>query len=253
MKSLSGLIALSAAMGISMSASAAEIHVMSGGAPKEVFALLTPKFEQQTGHTVKFTYAVITAIREKLAAGEKADVLILPVPVLDALAKEGKVRGDARAAFGTLGISVVVKEGAPKPDISTKEKFKAAMLAAKSVVHATPGQTPSGNHMAKVIDELGIAGAMKSKTIHKPALDGGVQLVASGEAEMGIYPASEVAGIKGISVVGPLPAGVDLTIVYGGAAMTGAAAPDAAAAFVKFMAAPENRAVWKEAGFNPPH
>jgi len=253
MKSLSGLIALSAAMGISMSASAAEIHVMSGGAPKEVFALLAPKFEKQTGNTVEFTYLVITAIREKLAAGETTDVLVLPVPVLDALAKEGKVRADARAAFGTLGISVVVKEGAPKPDISTKEKFKAAMLAAKSVVHATPGQTPSGNHMAKVIDELGIAGAMKSKTIHKPALDGGVQLVASGEAEMGIYPASEVAGIKGISVVGPLPAGVDLTIVYGGAAMTGAAAPDAAAAFVKFMAAPENRAVWKEAGFNPPH
>ena len=253
MTGLPGLVALSAAMGISMSASAAEIHVMSGGAPKEVFALLTPKFEQQTGNTVKFTYAVITAIREKLATGEKADVLILPLPVLDALAKEGKVRADARAMFGTLGISVVVKEGAAKPDISTKEKFKAAMLAAKSVVHATPGQTPSGNHMAKVIDELGIAAAMKTKTIHKPALDGGVQLVASGEAEIGIYPASEVAGVNGISLVGPLPAGVDFTIVYGGAAMTGGAAPDAAAAFVKFMAAPENRAVWKEAGFEPPH
>lgn len=253
MKGLSRLIALSATMGISMSASAAEIQVMSGGAPKEVFALLTPKFEQQTGHKVKFTYAVITAIREKLAGGEKADVLILPVPVLDALAKEGKVRVEARAAFGTLGISVVVKEGAAKPDISTKEKFKAAMLAAKSVVHATPGQTPSGNHMAKVIGELGIADAMKAKTIHKPALDGGVQLVASGEAEMGIYPASEVAGIKGISIVGPLPAGIDFTIVYGGAGMTGATAPDAAAAFVKFMAAPENREVWKKAGFEPLH
>jgi len=253
MRRLPELVALTAAMGISMSASAAEIHVMSGGAPKEVFALLTPKFEQQTGNKVKFTYAVITAIREKLAAGEKADVLILPVPVLDALARDGKVRADARAMFGTLDIDVVVKEGAAKPDISTQEKFKQAMLAAKSVVHATPGQTPSGNHMAKIIEQLGIADAMAKKAIHKPALDGGVELVASGKAEMGIYPASEVAGIKGISVVGPLPAGVDLTIVYGGAAMTGAAAPDAAAAFVKFMAAPENRAVWKEAGFEPPH
>jgi len=250
---LSELIALSAAMGISMSASAAEIQVMSGGAPKEVFTLLTPKFEQQTGNKVKFNYAVITAIREKLAAGERADVLILPVPVLDALAKEGKVRPDTRTAFGTLGISVAVKDGAPKPDISTKEKFKAALLAAKSVVHATPGQTPSGNHMAKVINELGIADAMKPKTIHKPALAGGVQLVASGEAELGIYPASEVAGVKGVVIVGPLPQGLDLTIVYGGAAMTGGAAPDAAAAFVKFMAAPENREVWKEAGFEPPH
>jgi len=71
--------------------------------------------------------------------------------------------------------------------------------------------------------------------------------------EKGIYPASEVADIKGISIVGPLPAGIELNIVYGGAAMTGSAAPDAAAAFVKFMAGPENRGVWKEAGFEPPH
>jgi molybdate transport system substrate-binding protein len=249
---MKSIVVLIIAMVTSMSASAAEIHVMSGGAPKEVFARLTPKFEAQTGNKVKFTYAVITALREKLAAGEKADVLILPVPVLDGLAKENKVHSDARATFGNLGISVVVKEGAPKPDISTKEKLKAALLAAKSVVHATPGQTPSGNHMAKVIEQLGIGDAMAKKTIHKPALAGGVQLVASGEAEMGIYPASEVAGVKGISIVGPLPAGTDLTIVYGGAASADAAAPDAAAAFVKFMAAPENRGVWKDAGFDPP-
>ena len=249
---MKSIVVLIIAMVTSMSASAAEIHVMSGGAPKEVFARLTPKFEAQTGNKVKFTYAVITALREKLAAGEKADVLILPVPVLDGLAKENKVHSDARATFGNLGISVVVKEGAPKPDISTKEKLKAALLAAKSVVHATPGQTPSGNHMAKVIEQLGIGDAMAKKTIHKPALAGGVQLVASGEAEMGIYPASEVAGVKGISIVGPLPAGTDLTIVYGGAASADAAAPDAAAAFVKFMAAPENRGAWKDAGFDPP-
>lgn len=246
------LFALAAAMVTSMSASAAEIHVMSGGAPKEVFALLTPKFETQTGNKVKFTYAVITALREKLAAGEKADVLVLPVPVLDGLAKDGKVRADARATFGIVGISVVVKEGAPKPDISTKEKFKAAMLAAHSVVHATPGKTPSGTHMGKVMEQLGIVDAMAKKVIHKPALDGGVQLVAGGQADIGIYPASEVASVKGISVVGPLPAGVEFNIVYGGAASADAAAPDAAAAFVKFMAAPENRAAWKDAGFDPP-
>jgi molybdate transport system substrate-binding protein len=246
------LFALAVAMVTSMSVSAAEIHVMSGGAPQEAFAVLTPKFEQQSGNKVKFTYAVITALREKLAAGEKADVLVLPVPVLDGLAKDGKVRADARATFGIVGISVVVKEGAPKPDISTKEKFKEAMLAARSVVHATPGKTPSGTHMGKVMEQLGIADAMAKKIIHKPALDGGVQLVAGGQADIGIYPASEVASVKGLTIVGPLPAGIDFEIVYGAAASADAAAPDAAAAFVKFMAAPENRAAWKDAGFDPP-
>jgi molybdate transport system substrate-binding protein len=93
---------------------------------------------------------------------------------------------------------------------------------------------------------------MAKKVIFKPALDGGVQLVVAGEAEIGIYPASEVAGVKGLTVVGPLPAGINLEIVYGAATTTDSAAQNAASAFVKFMAAPENRSVWKEAGFEPP-
>src|SRR5215475_5998620 len=252
MKGLWGPVTLAVAMVISMSVSAAEIHVMSGGAPKEVFALLTPKFEQKTGNKVKFTYAVITALRERLAAGEKADALVLPAPELDKLAKDGKVRADGRAVFGTVGISVAVKEGAPRPDISTKEKFREAMLAARSVVHATPGKTPSGTHMGKVMEQLGIAETMSKKAIHRPALEGGVQLVAEGQAEIGIYPASEVANVKGVTVVRPLPKGIDLNIVYGGAVAADSAAGDAPAAFVKFMAAPENRDTWKNAGFDPP-
>jgi len=125
-------------------------------------------------------------------------------------------------------------------------------LAARSVVQATPGKTPSGTHMGKVMEQLGIADAMAKKVIFKPALDGGVQLVVAGQAEIGIYPASEVAGVKGLTVVGPLPTDINLEIVYGAAATTDSAAPNAASAFVKFMAAPENRSVWKEAGFEPP-
>jgi molybdate transport system substrate-binding protein len=105
--------------------------------------------------------------------------------------------------------------------------------------------------MGKVMEQLGIADAMAKKVILKPAL-GGVQLVAAGQAEIGIYPASEVAGVKGLTIVGPLPADINLEIVYGAAVTTDSAAPDAASAFVKFMAAPENRTVWKTAGFEPP-
>jgi len=235
-----------------MSASASEIRVMSGGAPKEVFAQLTPKFERETGNKVVFVYDVLTALRDKIAAGEGVDVLVMPVPMLEGYAKDGKLRTNSQAIFGTVGTSVVVREGAPRPDISTKEKFRAAMLAARSVVHATPGKTPSGTHMGKVMEQLGIADAMAKKVIHRPALEGGVQLVANGQADIGIYPASEVANVKGVAVVGTLPAGIDLNILYGGAAMADSSAGDAAGAFVKFMAAPENRNVWRQAGFDPP-
>ena len=176
---------------------------------------------------------------------------MLPAPVLDSLARDGMLRADSRATFGTVGIGVVVKEGAARPDISSKEGFRAAMLAARAVVHATPGQTPSGTHMGKVMEQLGIAEAMAKKVIHRPALDGGVQLVATGEADVGMYPASEVAGVKGLAVVGPMPPGLDLEIVYGAAVSVESAASGAAATFVKFMAAPENRSAWKAAGFEP--
>lgn len=229
----------------------ASIRVMSGGAPKEVFAQLTPSFEKRSGHSVSFLYAVITALREKIAAGEPADVLVMPVPVLDGYAKDGLLRAGSQLTFGIVRIAVVVKQNAPHPDISTKEKFRTALLAARSVVHATPGQTPSGTHMGKVLDRLGIADAMAGKVIHKPALAGGVQLVAAGDAEIGIYPASEVVGVAGLSVVGPLPAGIDLDIVYGGAVTAASAVGDAAAAWVTSMAAPEHRAVWTAAGFVP--
>src|SRR5947209_16705397 len=98
---------------------AAEIHVMTGGAPKEVLAVLTPMFEQQTGHKVHFTYIVIRAMQQKLAAGEKPDMVLMPVPAIDAQAKNGVLRGDARATLGTVRVGLIVREGAPKPDITT--------------------------------------------------------------------------------------------------------------------------------------
>jgi len=105
---------------------------------------------------------------------------VLPTSMLDNLARDGKLRTDGRAILSTVGISVVVKERAPRPDISSMEKFRDAMLAARSVVHATPGKTPSGTHLGKVMEQLGIADAVAKRVIHNPALEGGVLLVVAG-------------------------------------------------------------------------
>src|SRR3954464_2768348 len=139
------------------SAVAADIRVMTGGAPKEVLAILTPMFEQQTGHKVHFNYIVISAMQQKLAAGEKPDMVLMPVPAIDAQVKNGVLRGDARAALGTGRVGLIVREGAPKPDITTLDAFKKAMLDAKSVVHSNPAATPSGAHLGKMWESLGIA------------------------------------------------------------------------------------------------
>jgi molybdate transport system substrate-binding protein len=251
-RNFTGLVAVLAAWAVTAtSACAAEIRIMSGGAPQEALAVLTPAFEKQSGHTVKYKFAVVTELRKELDAGAKTDMVLMPLPVIDAYVKTGKMRAEGRATLGRVGVTVIVRQGAPQPDISTPETFRKAVLEARSIVHATPTATPSGAHMAKVFEQLGIAEALKTKLTYRPALDGGVDLVTKGEAEIGMYPTSEVSHVKGITLVGPLPGTLQLVTVYAAAVTTDNASPESALAFIKFLSDPANRIHWKEAGFDP--
>lgn len=229
----------------------ATLKVMSGGAPKEVFAQLAPQFERQSGHKVAFSYAVMSALRDRLAAGEKVDILVMPTNILDGYQQSGAVRPQSRAVLGLVSINAVMRTGARKPDLSTPDKVKQAILASRAVTHATPGETPSGTHMGKLIEQLGLSEPMKGRIIHRSALAGGIELVASGEAEIGFYPKSEVINIDGLEIVGPLPDAIQLTTIYGAGVTTDSAAPDAASAFIAFLTDPAHRAVWQDAGFEP--
>lgn len=205
-----------------------DIKVYSGGAPKEALVVLTPQFEQRTGHKVHFTYAVISELQKKLAAGDNPDMVFMPTPAIDALVKAGTLRAQPRAVLGSVGIGVIVRAGAPRPDISTPENFKTALLNARAIVHANPNATPSGAHLAKVTQELGIDAELQSKLTYSNALDGGVERIAKGEAEMGIYPVSEVIAVKSVALVGLLPPALQSLIVYGAAVLTASAAPEPA-------------------------
>ncbi len=228
----------------------AEITAMSGGAPQEALTMLIPKFEKLTGHQVKLNYILISALRQKLMSGEVApDMVIMPTSASDGLATAGKLRADSRMAFGTLKLLAIVKDGAPKPDISTPEAFRTALLNARSVAYSTPTATPSGAHMARVVTQLGIADAIKAKVTYRPAIEGGVEMVAAGVAEIGIYPASEVVHVKGVTAIGPLPDALQLNLTYGGAITASNTNPEPAAALIRFLAAPEHRDVWRHAGF----
>lgn len=230
----------------------ATLRIFSGGAPKEIFLQLTPQFEQKSGHKIDYVFAVMSALRDKVAAGEKADVLVMPTNILDEYQKSGTVQAQGRAILGLVSVNAVVRTGAPKPDLSTPDKVKQAILNSRKIVHATPGATPSGTHMGKLLEQFGIADAMKGKIIHRPALEGGVQLVASGEAEIGFYPKSEVINTEGLALAGPLPAAIQLTTIYGAAVTAGSTNADAGRAFIAFMTEKAHRAAWAHAGFDPP-
>jgi molybdate transport system substrate-binding protein len=228
-----------------------DINVLSGGAPKEALLVLTPEFERQSGHKVRYTYAVISEIQKKLAAGETPDVVFMPVGAIDALVKAGTLRAAPRGVLGTVGIGVIVREGAPHPDISTPESFKNALLAARAVVHANPTATPSGAHLAKVTQQLGIDAALQGKRTYSNALDGGVEKITTGEADIGIYPVSEVISVKGVALVGLLPPALQSAIVYGAGLLAASAAAADAETFINFLTDPAHRAVWVQAGFEP--
>jgi molybdate transport system substrate-binding protein len=230
---------------------AGDIRVFSGGAPKEALLTLTPAFEKLSGHKVHFTFLVISAIRQKLAAGEKPDMVIMPVPNLDTLIKAGTLRPE-RQVLGSVGIAMVVRQGVVLPDISTPEKLRTVLLDARSVVHSNPKDTPSGAHMPRVMEQLGIVEAMQRKTVYHNVLDGGVELITKGEADFGLYQLSAVISVKDIAVAGMLPPALQMLTVYGAAVMADNASPEPAQAFIKFLADPANHKNWKQAGFEPP-
>jgi molybdate transport system substrate-binding protein len=234
-------------------ARAADIIAMSGGAPKDVLLTLVPQFEKLTGHHVTTQHVLVSALRQRILAGETADVLLMPTTVLDNLATLQKILPENRAAFGILKLVAIVKDGAARPDISTVDAFRRALVEAPSVVYSTPASTPSGAHMASTVSRLDISEIVERKVTYRPALEGGVSMVAEGRAAIGIYPASEVVHVAGITSLGPLPEPVQLTLIYGGAIAATSKTPGPARDFIRFLAAPENRAVWRHEGFEIPH
>src|SRR5437867_1510375 len=111
----------------------AELRVHSGGAPRDALKLIAPVYEQQSGHKLQFTYAIVGAIQQRLLAGEQTDVVLLPAPLLESLEKAGKLKPGSRGLLARVGIAVVVREGAPKPDVSTPEKLRDALTKARSI------------------------------------------------------------------------------------------------------------------------
>ena len=230
---------------------AADVRVMSGGGAQRVLQSLAPQFQSATGNKVDLSFAVVGAVQQKLMTGEKADVLLLPIPLLDALEQTGVFRARSRVVVGRTGIGVVVREGTSLPDISNADAVRSMLVRARSVAFPDPEQTPSGKHLMGLFARMSIAETMRSRITLKNAIDGGVNLVRDGKVDLGLYLVTEILPVKGVALVGPLPASMQGYVVYGAAVATDSGAPDAASQFVKFVSDPGVRDQWKAAGFEP--
>lgn len=226
---------------------ATEIRIYSGGAPRAALKPLAAEFERTTGQPLAFTFDGVSAIRDKLASGEKADVILLPTPMIDAMGSA--VLPGSRTQLARSAIGVAVHRKAAAPDVSTADALRKSLLAARSIAYSDPKLAPSGIHLAKVLANLGIADDVQSKTVLRTPFDGGVALVASGEVEIGIYLVSEIQAVEGVTLAGLLPSELQSYVVYAGAVAADSPSQDAALAFLRFLADPAGSEHWKAAGF----
>jgi molybdate transport system substrate-binding protein len=248
---LLGLAAVLMAAGAPGGAAAAEIKVLTAGAFKQVVLALVPDFERQTGHKVTVENDTVGALTKRIEGGEGFDVAVLTPAAVSDLASKGKFVPGSGKNLARVGIGVVVKDGAPKPDISSVQAFKKALLAAKSVAYIDPvAGGSSGIYVAGLIDKLGIAAEVgpKAKLIHGGAV---AEHIANGEAELGIHQISEILPVKGTTLVGPLPADIQNYTVYAAGLGAGAKESDAAKALLKALSGPAAADVLKAKGMEP--
>lgn len=232
-------------------ARAAEIKVLTAGAMKQVVLAAAPAFEQQTGHKLVVDNDTVGALTRRIQGGEAFDVVVLSPGALDELGKAGKIDEKGRATLARVGVGVMVKAGAPKPDIGSVEAFKQALLSAKSVAYIDPASGgSSGIYVDRLLERLGVAAQVRPKAKLK---QGGyvADLIKSSEAELGIHQISEIVPVEGVTLVGPLPSEIQNYTVYAAGIAANAKAPDAAATLVKALAGPETAAVLKSKGMEP--
>ena len=214
---------------------ASEIKVLSTHAVLEVLSELRPLFELTSGHRLSFSYDPANVIKRQIEGGAAFDVAIVTRQVIDDLAKQGKIVPDTRTDIGRSGLGVAVRKGALKPDISTIEGFKRAMLSTNSVVRSTEGT--SGLYFEKLLDRLGIAEDMRGKIRLGPS--GFIaELVASGEVEMAVQQISELLPVTGAEFVGPFPPELQLYTVFSAGVSTASKDREAAKALINTLTAP---------------
>jgi molybdate transport system substrate-binding protein len=245
---MAALVTLGASIVLATSASAAEVKVLTSVALKSVLDDLAPAFERATGNKVTVGYDLAAEQKKRILAGETADVIILTRGMMDDLQKQSKFAGDLVNVAGTP-VALAVRDGAPKPDISTVDSLKKTLLAARSIVYADPAKGGlSGVAFARALDHLGIAEQVKSKTILVPGAQS-ADLVAKGEAELGVGQASEIVPVAGVQLVGPLPGELASMTLFTAAVGQESKAPDAARAFIDFLTGTQAAPQFKAMGF----
>jgi len=229
-------------------ATAAEVRVVTVGALQNALKPLGADYTKQNGDQVNYTFTNPANLKKVLGEGQ-FDVIIAAAPSIEELDKSGGLQAGSRVKAVRVGIGVAVREGAPKPDVSTPDAFKKAIMAARNIVYTDPA-TPNGSGIVtmRILAAAGLVDAVKAKG-KQDGLGPGKELIAKGEYEMGLFNISE-ATIPGVVVAGPVPAPLQDYTNYDAALLSGVANKEAAAGFLKYVTGKPAAATWKAANID---
>jgi molybdate transport system substrate-binding protein len=256
LRSAPAAFALIAAVHMASNAGAAELKVLSSGALKLALVKIIPEFQKSSSNAVMIEYDVGARIADRIQKGESTDVAIVLRSQLQTLETQGKIVPGSRVNIASVGVGVAVRKGAPKPDISSVEAFRRALLSARSIGYNDPASgSATGIYAASMLARLGIAQELsaKIKLLAPPGdeFEKVFQGLVNGEIEMQIGQISEIVISPGVDLVGPFPGEIQNVTSLAAGIVAGTEAPEAARALIDFMASPAAAVILKANGFEP--
>jgi molybdate transport system substrate-binding protein len=220
-------------------AGAAEMRLLSAASIQEVFKEIIGDFERASGHKVIIHYGTMGAITDWMRGGEQADLVISSQQSIAALVKEGKIEPASQMTLSKVGVGIVVASGTTVPPVASVEDLSRALLAARTIVYADPSRGgAAGIHIARVIQELGLAEQLRPKIKFGAGGDITEVTLAQGEGALGMTQISEIVGKPGAVFVGPLPEKTQNYTVFAVGKPIDAKQSDAVAAFLDFLKTP---------------
>jgi len=237
-------------------AAAGEVRVLSAVGVRQIMLDLGPKFERASGHKLVSTFDSTGSIVKRITSGESIDIVILNQAGVESLTKAGLLVPDSEADVASSVTAMAVRKGATKPDISSAEAFKRALLSAKSISRVSPvvGGS-SGDHITMILERLGIADEVNAKSVVSglPGSNTGSpgQLLANGRAEIALHQLQELMAVPGIEIVGPFPGDLQGVFVFSAAITSSASERGASQALIDFLRTPDAAAVIQAKGMEP--
>jgi molybdate transport system substrate-binding protein len=230
----------------------ADLSVYSSIGVRSAAEELFRRFEKQNRCRLAVTWGTAPMLVARIEAGERADVLILSRAGIDTLHKQGKILSGSDVTLAGSGVAIAVKEGEPKPDISTPEALKQTLLKVKSIAYSEPSAGgASGVYFAKLLERMGIAEQMRPKTKYPPAGGLSAELLLTGDAELAVQQKPELLHVRGVEIVGFLPGDLNVVTEFAAAIMTGSKNRETGNALIDSLRTAEAAAVFRSKGLEP--